>query len=195
MPYKENRVRVSYYGSLTSNSPLLVPVLTAPGYKQQRLHILAAQAFSPMSNVIEHDLGYKGSIASGWRHHRWISREEYERFLIKKYGSVEKGRLFIGFNSPHETGLAIDFGCGGLTPNTKTIEAQKKTELFKWLVENAYDYGWTPYKIEPWHWEYNIPLEAYKSGKLESNIEAVKPLIEQNYVCEDFSCIELPWKS
>jgi hypothetical protein len=103
-------------------------------------------------------------VASGWRPHRWASFAEYEQVLIAKYGSVERGRLFLAFNSPHETGLACDFGCGGLMPVSATIHQQQGTLLWKWLIENAWQFGFTPYKIECWHWESRISLSAFASG-------------------------------
>jgi LAS superfamily LD-carboxypeptidase LdcB len=162
--YEENRVTVAEFGSLPKNSPLLVKVPRSP---KQYLHVLAAQTLTEMSNAAFWDLGIRLLVASGWRPHRWKSYEDYKNTLIKKYGSVSKGKLYLAYNSPHETGLAVDFGCGGLAPVSATIPKQKQTKLFLWLVEHAYKFGWTPYKVEPWHWECKIGIDAYKSGKAE----------------------------
>lgn len=196
MPLQINRVYTKVYGSLPGDSPLLIPVPTTAGYPIQRLHILAADGFIPLSNATRKELGYHLLVCSGWRAHRWTSWNDYVVFVVKKYGSLEKGRKFLAFDSPHECGLAMDLGVGGLIPNSATIEQQKKTRLYKWLVNNAYKYGWTAYEPESWHWEYNIPLADYKAGKrlnqpLQAAI-ATKPLIIQNDVCEDNSCIEAP---
>jgi len=200
MSYIENRVKVSYYGRLSADSALLVKVPTTPGHKQQKLHTLAAKAFKAMSNATVRDLKLALLAASGWRPHRWLSRRQYEDFITKKYGSAEKGRLYLAYDSPHETGLAVDIGCGGLYPDSSTIEKQKATKLFKWLVEHAWEYGVTNFFPEPWHWEYNIPLEAFKSGTLDQaieptnqSIEPIKPIITLNDVCDDNMCLEVPW--
>lgn len=163
MPYEEQRVRTKVYGHLRKGSPLLVPVPTTEGRSRQVLHWKAAAALLAMSAAVKQDLGYPLLVASGWREHRWEDREEYERVLIARYGSLERGRLFLAFDSPHETGLACDFGCGGLAPVSATIPQQRQTPLHHWLVANAWSYGWHPYKIEPWHWEYPIEsLAAYQ---------------------------------
>jgi LAS superfamily LD-carboxypeptidase LdcB len=186
MSYKENRVTVAEFGVLPGNSPLLVNVPTTPGHQQQRLHVVAANSFNVMSNAVYKDLGFPLLIASGWRPHRWVSREQYEQVLVEKYGSVAKGRLYLGFDSPHETGLTVDIGCGGLEPVSATIEKQKQTPLFKWLVENAWRFGFTPYCVEPWHWEHRISLEAYKSGVADKTTpDPVTTCADPNFVCTE----------
>jgi LAS superfamily LD-carboxypeptidase LdcB len=153
MSYEEKRVTTAHYGTLLGSSPLLVAVPTTPGHAPQKLHTLAAQAFTPLAAAVKSDLGIVLLCASGWRPHRWASRAQYEQTLIEKYGSVVKGHLYLAFDSPHETGRACDFGCGGLEPRSATIAQQKQTPLFHWLVANADRFGWHPYKVEPWHWE------------------------------------------
>jgi LAS superfamily LD-carboxypeptidase LdcB len=128
------------------------------------MHVLAAQAFTPMAAAVKIQLDVDLLCASGWRPHRWDSFEQYEQALVAKYGSVERGRLFLAFNSPHETGLACDFGCGGLAPISATIVRQRATPLWCWLRDHAWQYGWHPYKEEPWHWEYWVDLPSYRAG-------------------------------
>jgi LAS superfamily LD-carboxypeptidase LdcB len=169
MSYEEKRVLVKIYGSLPASSPLLVDIPTMLGKAQQRLHKLAAEGLGVMAKAAASDLGLVLLGASGWRPHRWASREEYERRLIRQYGSVAQGRRFLAFDSPHETGLALDFGCGGLEPRSSTIVEQRRTPLFHWLVANAWKFGWHPYKVEPWHWEFPMSLEAYHSGDADED--------------------------
>ena len=162
MSYEEKRVRVADYGTIPASSPLLVEI---PGTKGPRkLHRLAAAAFQRMSAAIQRDLGIEVKAASAWRPHRWTSRKHYEDTLVAKYGSVKAGRKWLAYNSPHETGLAVDFGVGGLEPVSRTAAKQRDTPLHKWLVAHAHEYGWHPYKTEPWHWEYPLSLAAFKSG-------------------------------
>lgn len=187
--YQQNRVYVSDYGTLAANSPLLVPVPTIRGKVPQKLHMLAAHGFSILSGAAQKDLGFPLLVASGWRPHRWKSWEEYVAAVVKQYGSLEKGRKYKAFDSPHETGLAIDLGCGGLLPKSTTIPAQKKTPLFKWLVANAWLYGWTPYFVEPWHWEYKVPIANYKSGESLDHQDVVAAAQSHpDDICEDESC-------
>jgi D-alanyl-D-alanine dipeptidase len=163
MSYEEKRVKVATYGTLPAKSPLLVDIPGTQG--PRKLHKLAAESLKKMTDAIKRDLGIEFKAASAWRPHRWKSKQHYEETLISKYGSVQAGRKWLAYNSPHETGLAIDFGVGGLEPVSKTAAKQRTTPLHKWLVEHAHEYGWHPYKTEPWHWEYPLPKGAFQSGQ------------------------------
>jgi hypothetical protein len=165
MSYRENRVTVAEYGTIAATSPLLVPVPTAPGYAPQKAHVVLAGRLVRMSLACEHDTGIKLLVASGRRPPLWPTRRSYERDMIAQYGSVKEGRKWRAFASAHQTGLAVDFKCGGVEPSRTTIEQQLKTPLFLWLKENAWRFGFTPYLPEPWHWELRIPLLDYYSGR------------------------------
>ncbi len=165
MSYEEKRVKVAKYGTTSARSPLLVAI---PGTRGPlKLHCLAAAAFERLSAAIKRDLGIDVKAASAWRPHRWKSRQHYEETLVAKYGSVQAGRKWLAYNSPHETGLAVDFGVGGLEPVSKTAAKQRATPLHAWLVEHAHEYGWHPYKTEPWHWEYPVTTGAFRSGNAD----------------------------
>jgi len=71
----------------------------------------------------------------------------------------------MAFNSPHETGLAFDFGSHGLAPISSTNAQQKRTPFYQWLVANAYKFGITPYAVEAWHWEVRVPKDSWASGE------------------------------
>jgi hypothetical protein len=162
--YVERRIGVRTYGKLDGKSDLLVTVPATSGTK--RLHKLAAAALTRMAAAVHRDLAIELKLASAWRAHRWESRAQYEAVVIAKYGSVKEGRRWLAFDSPHETGLAIDIGVGGLTPSRSSVAFQKKQPLFHWLVEHAWEFGFHPYKVEPWHWEFPLSLEAYRSGEI-----------------------------
>jgi hypothetical protein len=166
MSFEEMRTPVAVFGSLPGDSPLLVPIPTTAGHPPQRMHALAAQAFGHLADAVRTDLGIELLSASGWRPHRWTSRAQYEAVLVDKYGSVANGRRFLAFDSPHETGLACDFGCGGLLPVSGTIAEQQRTPLYHWLVANAWRCGWHPYKVEPWHMECWVDLASYRAGRI-----------------------------
>lgn len=60
--------------------------------------------------------------------------------------------------SPHHTGRAIDIHVGGgLSRDDKNVAYQRKQPAYQWLVCNAARFGFYPYNVEPWHWEYNPP--------------------------------------
>ena len=162
MSYEEQRIRVKVYGAMPRDSALLVPVPSVG--KARRLHVLAAAALEAMAAAVKHDLELELKLASGWRAHRWDSREQYEKVLVQRFGSVSEGRKWLAYNSPHETGLAIDIGVGGLWPSRSTAPAQKKQPLHAWMVAHAHEFGWHPYKVEPWHWEFPMSLQAHDTG-------------------------------
>lgn len=163
MSYEEKRVKVKVFGTLPKSHKHLVAIPSVEG-KSERLHTLAAQSFGRLAEAAEQAVGVKVLAASGWRAHKWASWAEYEKTMIAKYGSLADGRKKMAFDSPHETGLAVDFGTGGLEPRSATSDTQRKTPLHKWLVEHACEFGWHPYKNEPWHWEHAVSLESYSSG-------------------------------
>jgi hypothetical protein len=160
--YNEQRISVRIYGKLSGDSELLVPVPATGGPK--RLHKVAAAALLRMAEAVRRDLAIELKLASAWRAHRWQSREQYEAVLVAKFGSVAEGRRWLAFDSPHETGLAIDIGVGGLKPSRASVTFQRKQPLHQWMVAHAWEYGFHPYKVEPWHWEFPISREAYASG-------------------------------
>lgn len=190
MPLQEHRTSTKIFGSLPKDSPLLVNIPTAENYLQQKLHILAANGFNSLADAAKKELDLEVLAASGWRPHRWDSFKQYEDFVVHKYGSLKKGRLYLAFDSPHETGLAVDFNCGGLKPLSGTIELQKQTVFYKWLTENAFKYGWTPYLAECWHWEYFIDLESYKTGIM--SVENLGPVYQAPPYCnETGNCVKV----
>ncbi|MEM9459010.1 MAG: D-alanyl-D-alanine carboxypeptidase family protein [Myxococcota bacterium] len=168
--YVEKRVSVRRYGTIGRSSKLLVPVPGITNWQNpkdvtHRLHVLAAKAMTQMAEAIKRDLDIELKLASAWRPHRWKSLEHYEATIRKRFPKGD-GRKWLAYNSPHETGLAMDIGVGGLWPSKSTRKAQRKQPLHAWLVEHAYEYGWHPYKAEPWHWEYPVSLEAFSSGQI-----------------------------
>ena len=159
--YQERRVRVSDYSSLLADDPRLVRV-DGNGARALRLHHLAAEKFLDLRAAAQ-AAGFSARVASSWRPHRWASRASYEAHIVKRYGSVARGRKWLAFDSPHETGLAVDFGSDGLSPRSATAEKQRATPFHAWLVEHAWSYGWHPYKREPWHWECPVDRAAFET--------------------------------
>ena len=163
--YTENRVYIRDFSPITdSNDPRLIEIPTIPGRAAVKLHILAAIRFHELQ-MAAIEAGFPEPLAaSGWRRKTYATREQYNAAMIANYGSVAEGRKWVAYQSPHMTGLAVDFGNNGLYPRSATNRQQKQTPFFKWLVKNAHRFGFTPYKREAWHWEAKIPKESYASG-------------------------------
>jgi hypothetical protein len=186
MSYQQNRVYVSEYGTISATSPLLAPVPTVKGKAQQFVHVVVANRFAKMDETVFEELGIRLLVASGRRPLLWPTKKAYEADMIRQYGSVVEGRKWRAFVSAHQTGLVLDLGCGGLTPNRKTIDAQKKTLLFLWLKENMWRYGFTPYLPEPWHIECRIPFSDYHSG----HDSGIRCLDDCTNAPDDHTCCE-----
>lgn len=161
--FMERRVRVANLGTIASSSVLLREV-PGTGGKPRLLHRLAALDLDALIAAAKSDTKVDLQIQSGWRAHRWKSYADYEATMIRKYGSVAKGKQYMAYDSPHETGLAVDFGTGGLEAKSATAATQRKTPIYQWLVANAYRFGFTPYTKEPWHWEHPLSLRAWTTG-------------------------------
>lgn len=65
--------------------------------------------------------------------------------------------------SSHSLGLAIDFKLsqpGAEYPALATepmadVVKMRESPIHKWLCLHAHKFGWFPFQLEPWHWEYN----------------------------------------
>jgi D-alanyl-D-alanine carboxypeptidase len=75
--------------------------------------------------------------------------------------------------SEHQLGTAIDFTTPGVAD---TFSGFSKTDEYKWLTMNAWQYGFvesyppsnTYYVFEPWHWRYvgvQLATKLHQSGK------------------------------
>jgi len=217
--FEQNRVRVADYGKgLTGEDAdrLLVEVTPgSSGVPPVKLHKLAADRWFALKAAAA-AAGFELKCQSGWRKHRWDSREHYETYLKDNYGrapapgfdaidpknknswvkapgnanGVKYGKKWIGYDSPHETGLAIDIKSmkrekqtvdgatvwQAVTPHngSTTAKQQKKTKVYKWLKENCHKFGISPLIFEPWHWEVRLPYKAWVSGQEFTQDYAVK---------------------
>jgi LAS superfamily LD-carboxypeptidase LdcB len=161
---KEKRVCPWVHGTLKPEDSRLQRVASAHS-KPEYLHRVAARAFDAMRRDVRRDLGIDLRVAAGWRSHRWKDRDEYDAFLMEKYGNTgPEAQKWVAFYGPHETGLAFDLGAGGLWPESDTVDQQATTPLYKWLVKNAHKYGVHPYLLEPWHWEVPLPQWQIDAG-------------------------------
>ena len=174
--YKSNRVRQKHYGGNIPNAdnPLLREVQNIDG-KKKYLHVLVAKRWLAMKADMIAAGFDKVKIASAWRQHKWKNYDHYKNYIINKYANHPKvkdgtyksaysaGKAFMGFRSPHETGMAIDIVGHGLGTSSKAYYGKKP--IFQWLKKNAHKYGFTPYTKEAWHWEVRLPYNSWASGE------------------------------
>jgi D-alanyl-D-alanine carboxypeptidase len=79
-----------------------------------------------------------------------------------------------GFSN-HNAGIAIDLAqrrtAGNEINNTsngRDLKRWRDSWFHSWLVTNAKTYGFAPYSMEPWHWEYK-PASARTAGEAPMN--------------------------
>ena len=89
---------------------------------------------------------------------------EYYKKRDRDY-TCRQASVLRAFASPHETGLAVDFSNNGLASTSKTMSTQVKSPAFLFLVKYAWLFGFYPYNGETWHWEVQVPREAWRSGE------------------------------
>lgn len=124
--------------------------------------------------------------------YRTVTRQEnnfkrkIDYYASLGYSKAEATRLaakivLMPRTSEHNAGLAMDFGTNG---NYTLDENFANTDAFKWLCQNAADYGFilryeehtqdiTMVTYEPWHWRY-------------VGVEAAKEINEQGVTLEEY---------
>ena len=175
---KESRVRIAPKGALKSitprtlgsdGQPLLVEITNKTKQRKEYLHRLAKVRLDALNAAWQAETGREQIlVSSAWRKKKTESYEQWKNSLVpSEYANERELRRYRAYNSPHETGLAIDFGNFGLTPSRSKIpiKTQQESPLWLWLNDNAHKFGLTPYLAEPWHWEVNVPVEAHSSGE------------------------------
>ena len=124
---------------------------------KEKVNKTALEAFQKMSDACKNEIGSKVLVRSAYRDYK-SQEETYETYLNaygKKY--AENYVAHPGF-SEHQTGLAIDI-------KAESSNTFKGTPESKWLIENAYKYGFilryesdteeiTKVKSEAWHYRY-----------------------------------------
>ena len=124
----------------------------------KQLHRAAYDAFLRLKAAAEAD-GIPPNllvIVSGYRSIR--SQQSLWENALNRYRDPNIARRWVAppGGSPHHTGRAIDFSLGTRN-DSSNIPALRSTVAYKWLVCNAERFGFTPYRNEPWHWEFNPP--------------------------------------
>lgn len=135
--------------------------VAAHGRPTVPLHRLAAGAWSALQAAARID-GIDAPLllpVSGYR-----SEEEQDwlwRAALAKYGDAEEACQWVARpgTSAHQSGRAVDCHLGHPI-ESEYAERMRTTVAYRWLVEHACAFGFYPYDVEPWHWEYNPPWPA-----------------------------------
>jgi N-acetylmuramoyl-L-alanine amidase len=128
----------------------------------QRLFPAAADSFTAMRTRA------RGTHPSG-------SQSGFDLVILSGFRSeAEQARIAAGNPNPnavarnrsaHTYGLAVDLRLS--VPSLSVLEtrtqpmtnlvAMYRSPVYKWMFLFAADFGWFPFRMEPWHWEYNPP--------------------------------------
>lgn len=136
--------------------PDLTNISTSCSRNTQSLSKIAATYFEKMCNDAKKD---KIFILANSSYRSYKSQQEVYDYYYKLYGSdyVKKYVASPGY-SEHQTGLAVDVA-------SKNYSPFKSSPEYKWMLKNAYKYGFilrypekkeeiTGYNSESWHFRY-----------------------------------------
>jgi hypothetical protein len=124
-----------------------------PSSGGHRLYPEAKEAFVRMRTAAQ-AAGIPLTIGSSWR-----SVESQQRLAADNPNPAAVAQGI----SAHNYGLTVDLhltvsGLPIAETNTESMVnmvAMYRSPIYKWLALHAREFGWFPYRREPWHWEYN----------------------------------------
>ena len=131
------------------------------GGRPIRLHRLAARAWNALVGQ-GREAGIEAPLllpVSGYR-----SPDEQEwlwQGALTKYGDPEVACLWVARpgTSAHQSGRAVDLHLGDPI-ESEYADRMRETPVHRWLSTRAEHFGFYPYDLEPWHWEYNPPWDG-----------------------------------
>jgi LAS superfamily LD-carboxypeptidase LdcB len=140
--------------------PVPAELVEVPGLggKVVPLHYLAARAWAALVDAARVDgvdepllapvSGYRNPVEQEWLWHE----------ALEKYGDPEVACLWVARpgTSAHQSGRAVDCHLGAPI-ESEYVDWLRQQPAWHWLVANAGRFGFYPYEVEPWHWEYNPP--------------------------------------
>jgi LAS superfamily LD-carboxypeptidase LdcB len=135
--------------------------LAGLGGRPIRLHRLAARAWTALVQQ-GREAGIEAPLllpVSGYR-----SPDEQEwlwQGALTKYGDPEVACLWVARpgTSAHQSGRAVDLHLGDPI-ESEYADRMRETPVHRWLSAHAEHFGFYPYDLEPWHWEYNPPWDG-----------------------------------
>jgi D-alanyl-D-alanine carboxypeptidase len=122
------------------------------------LHRLAAEGLAALTAAARRD-GHAAPLLLAVSGYRTVEEQSWLwDGALAKYGDPEVACLWVARpgTSAHQSGRAIDLHLGDPI-ESEYAPRMREHPAWHWLVANAATYGFYPYDIEPWHWEYNPP--------------------------------------
>jgi Putative peptidoglycan binding domain/D-alanyl-D-alanine carboxypeptidase len=143
------RIYESSNGQLDSSE--LAPIPAPPDSSQNhKLNPIAAKAYTEMVAAAAKD-GIVWGITDSYRD------IEVQKDLVARKGLYSQGGLAAApGSSNHGWGSAVD------------LKVKRGSKEYRWLRDNAANFGFSTIPREPWHWEHKASAEAVKSGESPS---------------------------
>jgi D-alanyl-D-alanine carboxypeptidase len=122
------------------------------------LHHLAAEALAALTGAAR-AAGLAAPLLLPVSGFRTVEEQEWLwDGALAKYGDPDVACQWVARpgTSAHQSGRAIDLHLGDPI-ESEYAARMRETPAYHWLVANAVAFGFYPYEVEPWHWEYNPP--------------------------------------
>jgi len=122
------------------------------------LHRLAAEGWAALAAAAR-TAGHDAPLFLPVSGYRTIEEQAWLwEGALAKYGDPAIACQWVARpgTSAHQSGRAIDLHLGDPIESEYAARMRERS-AYRWLVANAATFGFYPYEIEPWHWEYNPP--------------------------------------
>lgn len=182
-----------------------------PGQPGQRLYAEARDAFVRMREAALKD-GVKLSILSSWRSRakqKSLSARQTNPNAVARGVSAHNYGLAIDLRMSVPDLLVLELCTRGLEKCTKSdrdnpakanlptkmanLVRMYRSPVYKWMLLRGHQFGWYPYRNEPWHWEYNPPgLKARFESDASSEFEETNENPYAEAVGENYAIDEAP---
>jgi LAS superfamily LD-carboxypeptidase LdcB len=122
------------------------------------LHHLAAAAWAALTAAARAD-GIADPLLRPVSGYRSVDEQTWLwEGALAKYGDPEVACLWVARpgTSAHQSGRTVDCHLG-YPIESEYADTMRLTPAHCWLTAHAEAFGFYPYDLEPWHWEYNPP--------------------------------------
>jgi LAS superfamily LD-carboxypeptidase LdcB len=134
-------------------------IVVVDGYQRTvPLHRLAAEAWAAFTAAARED-GIAAPLLLPVSGYRSVDEQVWLwEGALAKYGDPDVACLWVARpgTSAHQSGRAVDCHLG-YPIESEYADTMRSTPAYLWLVGHARAFGFYPYDVEPWHWEYNPP--------------------------------------
>ena len=134
-------------------------IVVVEGYERAiPMHRLAADAWAALTAAARR-AGHDAPLFLPVSGYRTVDEQAWLwQGALAKYGDPEVACLWVARpgTSAHQSGRAIDLHLGDPI-ESEYADRMRASSAYSWLAANAAAFGFYPYDVEPWHWEYNPP--------------------------------------